>query len=148
MAYKITLLDGLVVEVTTEEEFAAVLRSIQGPRREVQFLEAPVEPPAEQAALEAPALRRFFQGLPENQRTLLQQVAHAEGIVRDAALLHVFGFTTNNQLAGVVAGLSKRGAKAGLTLDQILVREQHHNGAGRYNTYEVTSAMREAMTEL
>ena len=139
MAFRLRLPDGLLVEVDSPHELQAAIAVLCPPPS--------ANPPAATLPPEADAFRRFQKALKGHPHLVIQQLAKAEGTVRDDELRTLLSFQTNYQLAGTMAGLAKQAKRQHLTLDQIVTKEQYQNESGKHYLYQLTDAMRATMTQ-
>ena len=144
MPFRLHLPGGIQVDVDSPEELRAAIAVLR-PRPNIDA--TPATAIRGTLPLEIESLRRFQQTLKGRPQMVLQQLAKAEGAVRDDELRALLNFDSNNQLAGTMAGLAKRAKTQGLVLNQIVAKARIQNGSKRHYTYRLTDAMREAMAE-
>jgi hypothetical protein len=93
-------------------------------------------------------LKKFYAGMVAApglmRKTIEGLVPHPEGLT-DAALREILRLQTNSALAGIMAGISKRAEKAGLSREDIVLKEDVHGKEGVLYCYRLTGTMREFM---
>ena len=151
MAFKLTLPDGLVVEVDSAAELQEarnVLWPQQAPAHQAQQPELPVQPvdSPDSPPLDIIVFRRFLRGMPDKQRAIMDRLnAVFPESVRDEALWAVLGIHDNSKLGGTMGAIAKKAVKAGMTIDDAFTKNHWQADGVRHYSYTLTEGMRAAM---
>lgn len=143
MPYRITLPGGIRVEADTEHELAVVLRVAQ--QQDPSKLPPAPGDPAPKAPRPKPTLGQlasFFGALPLRQQEILRIIATSAGATSDEALVDRLDLKGNNQLGGVMAGISKNALRFGFDLTHVLDRRTVQGPQGRRYLYTASEPLR------
>lgn len=145
MPIKIRLGDGIVVEAESEEELRTVFSALG--YKDGALGQAGVKDERLLESVEK-RLRRVYGRLRSYpQRRTLQVLAQSPEGLRDYQLRTNLNFASNNQLAGVMAGLSKHARKLDLKIGHILVKQTVPGPDRRNYLYRLTPEMRDVANE-
>ena len=139
---KLTLLDGLVVEMDTTAQLAEIVRMF----REQPVPEPQVEVPVEATPVDAATLRRFLRGLPDIQRSVLDFLYQSPESRTDEQLCAFLEIPGNRQLGGVMGAIARRAIGLGMTIDDAFAKDSWQSEGVRHYTYTMTGGMRAVMT--
>ena len=139
MAFRIRARD-VMIEVDSDRELRAVL-SILGvlPQAVTSGSSNAVAQPTSKERL-----LRFYSRLGEGyQLQVMRALAQASVGLTDVELRSLLGFDSNMKLAGVMSGLSKNAAAAGLSYGDVVERQPTDGRDESLYLYKLTAAIRE-----
>ena len=127
----------LVFEVETESDLRLLLAVAKDTNT--------VGQPATQTEGVGDRLKRFYARLrSDGQQRVVHALANAPEGMTDRELRSVLNIDNNNQLAGLVAGLSRHAKAVGLTREQVYTRRKVRGPGVKYH-FRLTADMREIM---
>lgn len=139
MPFRIKARD-VMIEVDSDRELRAVL-SILGVLSHAAPPDRPVtaaEPTSKERLL------RFYNRLSEGyQLEVIRALARASVGLTDVELRSLLRFDSNTKLAGVMSGLSKNAAVAGLSYGDVVEKQPTDGRDGSLYLYRLSAAMRE-----
>jgi hypothetical protein len=124
----------LVFEVETESDLRLLLAVAK---------DSSTAQPAAEVEGVGERLRRFLARLrSDGQRQVVRTLASAPEGLTDRELREALKIDSNNQLAGLMAGLSRHARAVGLRMEQVLVHRKVRAPGVKYH-YRLTADMRE-----
>jgi hypothetical protein len=145
MSYRVKA-NGYVMEADSLEEYRSIL-AILGIIDESQT--QPRAPASDRFAglSKEEKLQKFYDSVVNNPGQMLKALnalaPHPHGLT-DRAVRETLRLQSNSALAGIMAGISKRAEKAGLTHQNIIIKEESGEEDSLYR-YRLTETMREFM---
>ncbi len=145
MAYRVRA-NGFIMEADSLEEYQNIL-NILGiiPEKRSQARADSILSRFADLSIEE-KLKKFHDSVVNNPGQMLKALdalaLHSNGLT-DKALRETLRLQSNSALAGIMAGISKRAEKVGLTRQDIIIKEESEGEEGSLYRYKLTENMKE-----